>query len=656
MVPMFHCQLKAGTKGKSASAVKHSDYVLREGKYADRSPLEGPMGYGNMPSFAQDDPRTFWEMSDRYEGKVQTVYREAELAFPVNSTPEQRRGMIDSFCQKNLGGFAYMYAIHSDKGNPHAHLMFCDREQDSIDRPVDLFFKRAAAPYRHRKTKEMVAADPSKGGCGKADEWVGKDRGRHTVKVRKSWADIENAHFKSIGSSERVDHRSLVDQKDEALKIAELMGQQKDSPVAKRVAHDHLRKAALLDRPADQRISRSEWKSLEKSGELEQVKELRAAHREVAEGKALLVDLEYERSQQKEATPAPAPIVEAEAAQVHPVLVPESAQSEALPAVQENTPSLPQPAGDVEPVVESGVSPVKSELAEQSTEAPAPPAAEQETSAKAEPAAETPRKQSVELVSPAPIKAEPVAEAPKVEPVAEAPAPIKPVAAKRSATIYSSPAPTAEAERPAEPEPAPVKAKAEPPLTHRPKAEPPKPPVEKSHHTRLTEIDTAMKEIEKRYTPTPAQIAADKETRHLPELQAWQADVDKVEAKYPAFKEKVEAWKEEGKKKNWDSEKPSWFPSAGEKAWREKKTALDTERHKMVDEKQPAIAQVGAWREHRAKNDGTELRQEAAQQRNADPEYQKLKVEQAAVKSVIRDEKKAADKDKGKDVEDGRSR
>lgn len=89
---------------------------------------------------------------------------------------------------------------------------------------------------------------------------------------------------------------------------------------------------------------------------------------------------------------------------------------------------------------------------------------------------------------------------------------------------------------------------------------------------------------------------------------------------------------------------------------------LEAERLRIMDERQPAVAQVKAWEQKIKDNDGTELLQEATQQRNADPEYQKLKTEKNAVTAAIRDDKKMADKEKakdkveGKDVEKGRGK
>lgn len=285
---MYHCQVKAGAKGKGASATKHAEYIMREGDYKNHDDLEH-VGYGNMPSFANTNAGEIWRLSDKYEGANRTVYRELELGFPLETGKQDRIDMVEKLMSEKFKGHAFTYAIHDKEGNPHAHVMLCDRKQDGIERTAEQFFMRA-----NKK-------NPEKGGCAKAEELNGKDRGNHVEKIRKSWADRHNDFYKSIGSEERADHRTLVAQRDSFLEEAKQL-----AAFDKELAAEATKKAALLDRPADKRISRKEWHRLQKSGELEQIKEERAANRELAESKAQIIDLQAEK---KNREPTPQDIV-----------------------------------------------------------------------------------------------------------------------------------------------------------------------------------------------------------------------------------------------------------------------------------------------------------------------------------------------------------
>ena len=280
---MYRLSAKAGSKGQGASASKHADYILREGKYNSREDLQHS-DYGNMPNFIGSDPREFWKLSDLNEGENRTVYREIELALPIKSTKEQRIELVDQFTKKNLVGHAYTYAIHDVEGNPHAHVMFCDRKHDCVEREPEQFFKRA-----NQKA-------PEKGGCAKSKEWGGKDRADHIEIVRKSWATIQNDHFKRIGSIERVDHRTLAAQRAEALEWAGY-----DPAI--------LKDAALLDREPDRRISSRRWKLMERTKELDDIRKLRQANRDEAEAKAQIIDLQAQRGkrQPQHIVPEPEP-------------------------------------------------------------------------------------------------------------------------------------------------------------------------------------------------------------------------------------------------------------------------------------------------------------------------------------------------------------
>jgi hypothetical protein len=198
----YHCTVKAGA---SSSASAHAAYIEREGKYKskDRADLEATES-GNLPIWAERSS-DFWEASDSYERANAKGYREYEVALPREMTPEQRLELVRDFVRKELGDrHAYTFAIHNPRAaleggeQPHAHVMFSERQRDSIERSEDQYFKR------------WNAKSPEKGGCKKGDGYKSAEqRKTELVDLRERWAELQNKHLEQHGHADRVDHRTL---------------------------------------------------------------------------------------------------------------------------------------------------------------------------------------------------------------------------------------------------------------------------------------------------------------------------------------------------------------------------------------------------------------------------------------------------------------
>ena len=203
----YHLTAKIGAKGKAAS---HAAYISREGKYSGRERYEDleATGHGNMPKWAEHAPANFWTAADEYERTNGSAYREIEVALPRELTPDERRGLVEDFVRRELGGqHVYQWAIHTPKAalekgeQPHAHIMYSERRLDGIERDPDQFFKR------------YNAKNPDRGGAQKASG--GKARGElkdELLATRQRWAEVQNEYLERHGHESRVDHRSLKDQ------------------------------------------------------------------------------------------------------------------------------------------------------------------------------------------------------------------------------------------------------------------------------------------------------------------------------------------------------------------------------------------------------------------------------------------------------------
>ena len=151
--------VKIGSKSKNRSATDKIKYVCRLDRYQNRTDLVHS-DYGNMPDFAADDPMIFWQSANEFERKNSAVYTEHVLTLPRDLTLEQQINLIEDWTKTELKNKAYQYAIHHSKAldgqlNPHAHLVFSEREQDGISRSKEQFFKR----YNSK--------NPDRGGCKK---------------------------------------------------------------------------------------------------------------------------------------------------------------------------------------------------------------------------------------------------------------------------------------------------------------------------------------------------------------------------------------------------------------------------------------------------------------------------------------------------------
>lgn len=192
----FHVNVRLGSRAEGDSAAEWHDYLTRRGQFAKKH--DGPLVFsesGNMPTWAADDPRKFWEAADRYERANGALYHTIEIALPLALNHEQQLAAARENVAQLVGNkHPYTFTIHGNVGNPHFDVMFTARTLDEIERGPELFFKRANG------------RNPERGGCPKVaisergPEWV--------VQVRKNWEEIANRHLRAADSDVRIDHRS----------------------------------------------------------------------------------------------------------------------------------------------------------------------------------------------------------------------------------------------------------------------------------------------------------------------------------------------------------------------------------------------------------------------------------------------------------------
>ena len=200
---IYHLNVKTGSRIGGQSALAKADYIEREGKYAKDAEDLAYRESGNMPGWAEDDPRQYWAAADEHERANGRLFVQVEFALPRELDDRQQREVASSFAADLTGGerLPYTLAIHRGGVNPHAHLMISERGLDGHDRDAATWFKRA-------NTK-----DPEKGGAKKTStlssrEWL--------EETRERWADRANEALERAGSQERINEASLKDQYFEA--------------------------------------------------------------------------------------------------------------------------------------------------------------------------------------------------------------------------------------------------------------------------------------------------------------------------------------------------------------------------------------------------------------------------------------------------------
>jgi len=176
---------RAGEKIKDLRIGEEFDYTRRKG--VDETMILSPEG---SPEWTKDRGQLWNQVEAAEIRKDAQLAREMDIAFPVELTEVQRRELIKGFVQEQFvaKGMVADVAIHQGVGkfseNPHAHVMLTMREIHE------------------------------EGFGNKVREW--NDRAM-LGGWREQWARAANRELERAGLEERIDHRKLEVQKEEAL-------------------------------------------------------------------------------------------------------------------------------------------------------------------------------------------------------------------------------------------------------------------------------------------------------------------------------------------------------------------------------------------------------------------------------------------------------
>ena len=234
---IFHLDFKIVKRSEGKSSVAKAAYHARTRitdertgdtyDYSRRTDLYGHfiLAPANAPEYIVKDSTALWNEVERVERQQngQTA-RYFDVAIPAELNNDDKKKLVLEYCQKNFvdKGMIADIAFHDlDSDNPHAHVML---------------------------TLKTIGPE----GFGKKERsW--NDR-KMSVLWRESWSAMANSYLAAAGSSERIDHRSLQAQHEEALEKAAVALDNEEKAL-------WLAKATETNRPAMKRIHSAKWRS-----------------------------------------------------------------------------------------------------------------------------------------------------------------------------------------------------------------------------------------------------------------------------------------------------------------------------------------------------------------------------------------------------------
>jgi hypothetical protein len=196
----YHLAASTGSRSSGQSAGAKSDYICREKKYKNRDDELVHSESGNMPNWATDSPREYWDTADTFERSNGRLYKEVEFSLMKEIPLDKQMNSVRLFVKDCTKGesLPYTLAIHKGKDeNPHCHLMISERINDGVHRSKEKYFKR----YNGKKIEEGGA---KKSEVLKPKEWLRT--------IREKWEHHCNNMLERAGLSERVSCKSLSEQ------------------------------------------------------------------------------------------------------------------------------------------------------------------------------------------------------------------------------------------------------------------------------------------------------------------------------------------------------------------------------------------------------------------------------------------------------------
>ena len=247
---IYHLNVKTGSRDGGQSARARAQYIVREAKDETGRDALAHSESGNMPEWAEDEPRHYWAAADAHERVNGRLFLEVECALPKELNAAQQRTLGRSFADALTGGERLPYTMALRRGggeNPHVRLMISERALDGHDRDAELWFKRY-----NRKA-------PEKGGARKSRSLHGREWLENT---RRGWARAANRALEAAGRAERIDHRTLAAQHAEAIERGELAEHRSQVECVEAEVRDLEQQIRALDSEISAARRRAAWERI----------------------------------------------------------------------------------------------------------------------------------------------------------------------------------------------------------------------------------------------------------------------------------------------------------------------------------------------------------------------------------------------------------
>ena len=159
-VSFYHLSFRSGSRGGGACAGAAHAYITRTEEYDDPERDSAVHTESDhMPSWAQDDPRDYWDAADLFERANGRLYLSADFALPRDLEPEDQIALAHAFAQELTADerLPYTLAVHAGhdadgrEHNPHAHLMVNEMGRSEVR-------KTSASESRESESREGLEA------------------------------------------------------------------------------------------------------------------------------------------------------------------------------------------------------------------------------------------------------------------------------------------------------------------------------------------------------------------------------------------------------------------------------------------------------------------------------------------------------------------
>lgn len=192
----FH--VRTGTT-KASSGAGHANalYIAGEGKYGDKDEVAYVQD-GNLPAWSQDGA-DFFDQADKLERSNGRSGRKLYIAIPNEAADPiaWSKALVADIVKDQ----AYRFAVHLKDGNPHLHLLFCERENNLAISKEAYFSRQNPKLMVQTNTPAPTKKDPDK--CLKVqlfaqDDWLQEVRTQTLEKIREIVPGFEIGQGKEL--------------------------------------------------------------------------------------------------------------------------------------------------------------------------------------------------------------------------------------------------------------------------------------------------------------------------------------------------------------------------------------------------------------------------------------------------------------------------